>query len=379
MTITEFMIALLISLIIMAAMVQIFVRSRGTYTYQQDLSNSQEGARIASDLITRDIRMSGYFGCRNFPPGSNFKLNSDVVGSYAYTIPTGPTGPGGFPLDERAGLVGFRYIGNGGTSPATDWSPPLPGALFTGLDSLRPYSDVLLVRYANSSGIAPLANIDWQNPSPIRLPLAYRDNFSNGDVVTIADCKRGDIFRIQAVTVTGTEVQLTPTNATLESENTYDRDSTEFFNFFTRAYFVANNAQGQPALFRREVGGGGVTPQELVQGIEAMQFAFGLTAGGGNDAVPQNYLPADQVDPTAWPNVRSVRLGMLVRLETQTSADQGRTRQRYDMLGADDTLYAGSAFDNYPPNSVGDPEAFFNDRRQRHVYIQTVEKRKPIR
>jgi type IV pilus assembly protein PilW len=372
MTITEFMIALLISAIIGAALLQIFVRSRATYTYQQDLSRSQETARIAASMLTRDIRMSGYFGCRNHAPGDDLYINPPLQAVYQSMIPT----------TERTGITGFRYTGTGGTNPVADWTPPLPAVFFPAADSavLRPYSDVLLIRYATSTGISLLANVNGDAPSPILIPSDFSNAFRPLDVVLMSSCEHADVFQITAVTVAGPALSLTVGSPTLGppgKTHSYDVNTTEFLSFVSRAYYVQNSTTtGQPGLWRKELAAGTPVAQEVVQGVEATQFAFGLTPGGGVDATPQNYLTANLVPATQWPFVRSVRVGMVLRTDNQVTSTPDD--QRYDVLGAQGSG-PGDAFDDYPPASVSDPATFFNDRRQRDVYTLVVEKRKPLK
>lgn len=59
----ELMIAMVLSLIIGAAVIQVFISQRETYRAQDDLSRVQENARFAFEQISRDLRHVGYWGC----------------------------------------------------------------------------------------------------------------------------------------------------------------------------------------------------------------------------------------------------------------------------------------------------------------------------
>lgn len=87
-------------------------------------------------------------------------------------------------------------------------------------------------------------------------------------------------------------------------------------------YYVANNGFTEPALFRESLGsGGGVatsTAEELVEGVEDMQITYGEDTSA--DGSVDGYFAANAV--TNWNNVKSVRIGLLMR-----SAENGVVNQ----------------------------------------------------
>jgi type IV pilus assembly protein PilW len=60
-TLVEVMIATAVFMLILAGVFQIFVPSTATYALSQRRLNAQQNARVAMDLVTRQIRMAGYF------------------------------------------------------------------------------------------------------------------------------------------------------------------------------------------------------------------------------------------------------------------------------------------------------------------------------
>jgi type IV pilus assembly protein PilW len=59
----ELMIAMTLSLVIGAAVIQVFVSQRQTYRTQDDMARVQENARFAFEQIAQDVRQVGYWGC----------------------------------------------------------------------------------------------------------------------------------------------------------------------------------------------------------------------------------------------------------------------------------------------------------------------------
>ena len=59
----EIMVAVTLSLILMAGLVQVYTGNKQTYRIQESLSRVQENGRFALDFITRDLRSAGFLGC----------------------------------------------------------------------------------------------------------------------------------------------------------------------------------------------------------------------------------------------------------------------------------------------------------------------------
>lgn len=64
----ELMVAVAISVIILAGVLTMMSASKKTYTQQMDRARLQENARFALDFISRSLRMAGYFGCADIIP-----------------------------------------------------------------------------------------------------------------------------------------------------------------------------------------------------------------------------------------------------------------------------------------------------------------------
>lgn len=59
-TLTELMVALAISLIVMSGVVTLYVTNRHAYALQNGLARLQENGRFAMEFLSRDLRMGGY-------------------------------------------------------------------------------------------------------------------------------------------------------------------------------------------------------------------------------------------------------------------------------------------------------------------------------
>ncbi|MDV7393638.1 prepilin-type N-terminal cleavage/methylation domain-containing protein, partial [Arthrospira platensis SPKY1] len=62
-SLVEILVALTISLFLVAGVIQLFIGSKQTYRFHDGLSRIQENGRFALEVMARDIRMAGHYGC----------------------------------------------------------------------------------------------------------------------------------------------------------------------------------------------------------------------------------------------------------------------------------------------------------------------------
>lgn len=84
-SLTELMIALTISLILIFGIISIYISSKRGYALQDGMSRQQENARASLDVLLRDLRMAGY-------PKTNTAIE--------FIVPASTTDGGGTPSDS---------------------------------------------------------------------------------------------------------------------------------------------------------------------------------------------------------------------------------------------------------------------------------------
>lgn len=345
----ELMIAMTIGLVILAAVVQIFVRSHAIYQLDEGLSRVQENARFSMDYLAKDIRMAGYLGC-----------NSKLFGTAAVKNIVKP--PNQSTIFSTGGLRGYRYTCTTACSGGlSEWDPPLPGDFFTA-GEVKVGSDVYIINRGSDLGttltgntVPSNANVQIVNTAEIAGQIAA------DDILLLSDCAGADIFKATNKS-SGSGVV---TIAHAASDNTspmlskpYGNDA-RLMKLVSRAYYISSKPSisgtpNEPGLYLKELGtGGGLLPgQELVGGVESMKILYGEdTAATGSAA--KYVVPASVAD---WTKVVSVRLGIIVR--TAGTVDTALDTKTYDLL--DDT---GSALDNFGPA---------DDTRRRRVFNTTI-------
>lgn len=122
--------------------------------------------------------------------------------------------------------------------------------------------------------------------------------------------------------------------------------------------FYVDNSMGEPSLMCGWGTTDGIVGQQpIVEGVESLQILYGVTTGAiptaSKEGIPERYLRADQLVASTeaatnanWENVRSIRIGMVLR-GPPGSAPERNVPAQY-LLGARDlmnsTADAGSTF-----------------------------------
>lgn len=350
-TLVELMVAITIGLIILAAVIRLFATSRATYTLEEGLARVQESGRFAMEFLSQDIRMAGYIGCAS---ATNTTVQNHLNNPTDYGVNFTPT------------LSGHRYTGSGGRPSAlTDWTPALPGTIngvvYFSAGDVEPNTDVLVIRRASEIDIK-LGGAMPNTAASLKID-ANPGNLKDNDIVMVSDCTNADIFQITGpdsfgtgsnnlVHNTGASV---PGNQTQELSKSYGTDA-QVMKLITRVYYIgrrSNSTNNPPALFRREFPSTTtVIAQELVEGIETMQFAFGEDTVADTYNTPNIYRSSASA-VADWNKVTAVRVGLLVA--TTSNVDQTADTRTYQLAGS----------------SVGP----FNDAKRRRAFNSTIQLR----
>ena len=312
MSLVEMMVALVISLFLLAGIVQVYLANRTSYTFSESISRIQENGRFALDTMTQDLRMVGFFGCAIFDPLDTSSLVNNL----------NPAGTGYDPLIHD-------FIAQG----------LLGGTENDGLNG----SDSITLRGAkpNQATVEPPFNVS----TSANIFVSAIASILPGDIVMLSNCRGGDIFQVTNKTAGGGATQEAivhntgagndPGNYNPDScggggnnhclSQTYGTDSS-MFELQSVTYSIAVGASGEPALWRSENG----TDVELIEGIEQMQILYGVDTNGDNFA--NQYVISTAVANML--TVMSVRLMLLVRSDSDGVTEDA---QVYNYNGAPTT------------------------------------------
>jgi type IV pilus assembly protein PilW len=329
-SIVELMVAITISLIILSALVTLFAgnsRERG----EIERANQQtESGRYALQLIADDLRDAGYLA--SFNPGTvagpnpQLTIPAALPDACATDVPT---------LNSAVSLAVQGYD-NGTNAPAC-------------VADLRAGTDILVVRRASTCAVGT-AGCDPQVAGDVYLQVSgCAAEFTLGTYYAL-DSNVGNLTLHQKDCATAALI----------------------YQLRTHIYFVANNdkpGDGIPTLKRAELGPGAFNIVPLVEGVENLQFEYGL-----DTTVPTTGSPAVYTaDPSSyngcapatcvgyWRNLVTAKINVLTRNLTPTAGYQDTKTYA---LG----LTAAAAANNFGP---------FNDGYKRHVYYSVARLNNP--
>lgn len=275
-TIPEMMIALVLGLFLLGVTLSLFVMSSGSVSATGQYNQIQESARLAMRTLQSDLAQVEFFADltgQDLQVGTNLRALPALAGNDCEGAgpnnATFPTGVGHFRK-----LWAFRQ--GAGQSISCE-----NGAL-TG-------SDVLQIKRLDGREVAA------GEEDPSRYYFA-------------ANVNEGGFYPGNGA------IPLIP-----------QRRSWQYLH---RVYYVRNNAGGVPSLYRHTLSTLDAMegPESLVEGVEALQYEFGVDVDG--DAVADTYLNSELVTPAIWDqsgdrSIVAVRIHMVVRSLDQDPAYNG--------------------------------------------------------
>ena len=322
-TLVELMIAVTLSIVITAGVIQIFISNKRTYEVQEAVSRLQENGRFASEFIADDIRMVGFMGCNGKSGGVTVTNNVDLskrnhgadIG-YDADVDTVLTGYAG-----ADSLQAYYYDGTL-TADLTNMGFSNDGS--TG--SLVANTVILkIIR----GGSCPGADVTEFGMTGATANVKIADNsvcqVKQNDIVMVSNCTTADIFGVSSSPVTSPGSAATLAHgsnwnfAPIFAES-YTNDAS-LYKVLAYFYYIGVGESGQPALFRRRLGtlatnNGSFVKDELVEGIDTITYLFGVDTDSPEDGIPDIYVNAQTMATTystKWDQVVAVRYTIVAR------------------------------------------------------------------
>lgn len=306
-TISELMIATTIAIILLLGVMQIFVSTKKSTRTNDSFARLQENLRFATEMITREVRMGGYTGCR---AGSMNNVLNDITN---------------WNNDTENPVRG--YDGDSGTSG-------FPSDLTNAVSG----SDALVVLRGDNTDYRIVSH----NPNSANFKIAPPNDLVQGEILIVTDCTNSAVFQVTSSNSSNQTIghntgTINLSDGSTGNGNCYKKlgpipDPTpscgggggsaysfqgdgKIMRMVATAYYIAPSSSGQTrSLYQVQVREGIVNvPEELVEGIESMQVLFGEDTNG--NGLPNTYKTATEMDAGAndFKNVVSVRVGMLVQ------------------------------------------------------------------
>ncbi len=345
----ELMIALMISSFMMLGVFQVFLSSGGTDRLAHAFARVQENGRLSLDILTRNLRMTGYQGC--IDPEL---IDMNIIANDPPTTDL-----------TNESIRGWK-------SGDSEWDVANRPDELDFITGVPEGSDIVSIQYVSPTGVGVVCQGNIQTCKAVNANVKIDSNaigLTQFDVVVVSDCVNADLFRItNMLKDTDDFVTLAHSNSTNSSNNlskAYDEDA-QVMTYRSFSYYVRdtgrNNSQGQDiyALYQFNPLWNNGTSQigkesELVEGVEQLQVLYGQRRDDGNlrfvQATDNNLIFAQ---------VEALRLAVLVsHSEPVLSDDDDKT---YKMPGSD-----------VEPEGATTPDAEHpGDRRLRQLFTTTI-------
>lgn len=342
MTIAELMVAMVIGLLVTLAIGSLFISTRQDYRQNDSTSKMQENVRFALELLTQDLRHSGFFG--NIPDPIDIDVDTLTLSAPAQDC--GPTTASG-----KAGLYNFvetRRVLSFGNQIAD--ATAYYGTCLDAADEVKPDSSIFVIKRVAGE------------PTP---PLLTDDPDTADDETTTDKRVAGKPY---VYTNGSAAVMYThPPSATLPIS------SGENWEYQPRLYFIDINDR----LHRKLLNGTTFVSEPLAEGIEAIHIEFGIDTirDGMYDGAPDYfYTPAVDADPAIADMNQAVSATIFVLART-TEPDPDinfRDTKSYQLGTTGPTIGPFVATDLIDGKAAATSRADYRYNYHRRVYATTI-------
>lgn len=377
----EMMISLTLSLSFLAVAASMMVRNKQDYVPLRDSARIVEGAAASLDIINKDLQRAGFFG-ENTAFSSFIPAGSGNVPGFTnriFDMGNANTKFRLYGLTREVDPAGLRLStaieGYEGDSPGDGFLPSGTmvfdtdnggAALNNAATGILVGTDAITIRGSRGGrvgiqavvggpivqkGPAVMLAQDMPNTSS-DLQLQDAADFPAKGYFVVYDSISSELFK---GTRTGNRIQIDaaenqPTGGVANNEFMKQYESSVDGSIagdggqayvtvanFSRYYIANDSSSGEavPSLYReyyseakdeviRE-------SQVLIEGVESMQITYGEDTSNDSNPSIDEYVNADDVQD--WRKVRAVKIGILMRSETESSIDATSGNQDYNVNG----------------------------------------------
>ena len=343
-SLVELLLALGLGLVVVAGIVQLFVGNSRTSAIVGGQARLQENARFAFDFISRAARRAGYLGCGPEPDNIVKGLLGawNLVPEYNITrIVEGLEGNSDGTWTPKLTSLPGGVPGNVNDDPA--------GAI--AMAAIAPGTDVLIFRNIQQPG-QRLVRVLQPDGDPLVVAPGGNPGFGAGDIVMVADCQQGAVFRVTRVDDAGgntatlrhaTGTGFFDNGAVIDSPTgsipftlsflgqSYGAEATvgavESTYFFIAPSIHANNQGNITLALWQKVGRRG--PVELIQGVDDLEVLYGIDTTL-NDGIsnPNQYVSFDRV-PGDVGQIVTIRASITVNSVDVVTEDGNRLQRTF--------------------------------------------------
>lgn len=316
----ELLVAMLITSIVMAGVVQLLLDNRSKFSLNNEIAYIQENVRFAMDELGYELKMAGYNGC-----GASAKVANVVNGTDSF-------------------YNGFGVEGWDGSESQSNFPSAFSSKLWQSGRASAP--DAIIIRRVDSDNAYSTTSSPTNCNAAATLKIGVSHPVAKGTIMVVQaqDCSQVAIFQNgqqntnhnseQFISNTGNSTS--PGNCTKDmggngscgnmgelTGKCFNQGST-VMEFVGQAFYIGKSSIDQtiPALYRVKLraneSSGNLTTnaEELLIGVENMQIKYGVDTNSLFDGEANQYVDADEITGAGtleWDRVVSVRLSLLMR------------------------------------------------------------------
>lgn len=317
MTLIELMVSMVLGLIVVGGALSIVLANRQSYRTNEALSQVQESARTAFELLARDIRQAGATGCDNTGRVANVLTPSANLW-----------------WQEWDGVRGYD---GAEADPAADFGES-EGERVEGTDAIQ-------LRGIEGIGVG----IKAHQPASASFTInAATTAIAPNDILMACDFDHATIFQVTSYAAGGVTVGHEtggagapgncskglglPTDCASETGNVYTfRLNSQLARLAATGWYVGNNGRttdGGRSLYRIRLDRGATARvEEIVSGVRDLQLTYRVED-------TKDFLDASLIDDADWQNINAVAVTLVLesadaRTSTDVSTNEGRIERTF--------------------------------------------------
>jgi len=267
----ELLVAMVVGLILIGGTASVYLASKRSYLEVEMMARMTQNGRFALQMVSESIIHAGYAG--EIQMGS---IERDVD----LDDPTSDCSDTAATYDIEHYIVA---------------TIPTSASVFGGcIDDAIPNTSVLVIK-----NVRPMKLIDSNNNDTINSPEPILP--TNTYVMT--NNARGIMFH-------GDPAKDATQPSIADGGEVPDGSA---WIYQMQIYYIRDNGSGTPQLARKMLSNNTLVTEDLVEGVENIGFLFGLDTNADGDI--DTYSTESNVPPTAWNNISSIQINMLVRTD----------------------------------------------------------------
>ncbi len=287
-TLVELMVAMILSLLLIAGASSMFLGSKKTFKVQEESARIQENIRYVVSRMIRDISPAGFYGCAPSAQDGKSQIHSTVT--------------------SEDGLYDFSHAitgAEGGNTP-----------------------DSLTVRFALPESSLPITAPMTPQDTTVQVDSTHPaySQFEAGDIITVSDCsliaafmvtnKPGDNGHLEhrsGVSIKGV------TNSKAETTHYFggkSYSSAMAIKMDAVTYDLGKTTSGDAedettisSLYAKRLGG---LRQEILSGVEDFQVSYGIDDTDPPDGASDRYISWDTIAEKEKNRIASLRITLTI-------------------------------------------------------------------